>query len=158
MQAGWQRSGDLLPDFMDYVKEQLSRLLTEWDEVIPQHGSFTPVFDIFANPDPGSQETVGAYGLKVYKMPDDIVADADMRYMEAAVYDPYRQYKIDMIVISGHSNDIKKALATANFSRKLYDDYAKLLDLWEEAWDIKDGIYPSCFSVPRNVFYSSFAC
>ena len=91
-------------------------------------------------------------------MPDDIVADADMRYMEAAVYDPYRQYKIDMIVISGHSNDIKKALATANFSRKLYDDYAKLLDLWEEAWDIKDGIYPSCFSVPRNVFYSSFAC
>lgn len=118
---------------MDYVKEQLSRLLTEWDEVIPQHGSFTPVFDIFANLDPGSQETVGAYGLKVYKMPDDIVADADMRYMEAAVYDPYRQYKIDMIVISGHSNDIKKALATANFSRKLYDDYAKLLDLWEEA-------------------------
>ena len=75
--AGWQRSGDVLPDFMDYVKEQLSRLLTEWDEVVPEHGTSSPVFDIFANPDDSSQDEVGAYGLKIFKMPADIVADED---------------------------------------------------------------------------------
>ena len=129
--AGWQRSGDVLPDFMDYVKEQLSRLLTEWDEVVTEHGPMRPVFDIFANPDKGSADQVGAYGLKVYKMPDDIVADADMRYVEAAVYDPCRAYKIDMVVMSGHNEDIKAVLPTADFAQKVYDAYAHLLDLWE---------------------------
>lgn len=129
--AGWKWSGDLLPDFMDYVKEQLGRLLSEWDEVVAEHGSFTPVFDIFANPDAGSQDEVGAYGLKVYKMPDNIVADADKCYLEAAVYDPRREYKIDMIVMSGCSKDLKETLSATDFAQKVYDAYAKLLDLWE---------------------------
>lgn len=130
--AGWKWSGDVLPDFMDYVNEQLGRLLTEWDEAVVEHGPMNPVFDIFTNPDKGSLDKVGAYGLKIYKMPDDIVADADMRYVEAAVYDPSRAYKIDMIVMSGHSDDIKQVLPTTDFAQKVYDAYAKLLDLWDD--------------------------
>lgn len=129
--AGWKCSGDVLPDFMDYVNEQLSRLIIEWDEVVPEHGSFQPVFDIFSNPDEGSQNEVGAYGLKLFKMPSDIEPDEDKRFLEAIIYDPNRTYKISMVVISGNSTEIKVALSTTEFAQKVYDAYAHLLDLWE---------------------------
>ena len=42
---------------------------------VPEYGDFTPVMEFFVNPDVRTQEFVGKYGLKVYKMPKDIVPD-----------------------------------------------------------------------------------
>ena len=49
---------------------------------VPDYGDFSPILEFFVNPDSRTSKFVGKYGLKVYKMPKDIVADPRIRYIE----------------------------------------------------------------------------
>jgi hypothetical protein len=74
------------------MKEEVNKIIElmiqQIVDHVPEYGDFAPVLEFFVNPDSRTQEFVGKYGLKVYKMPKDIVADPKMRYVEAAAYIP----------------------------------------------------------------------
>lgn len=128
LKTRWKRSQDMLHDMTEYVAEQCSRLLLQWREAIPESGAFVPLLDIIINPDSATRDIAASYGLKVYKMPDDIVADPRKRYVEAMALIPGGDYKIDMVVASGTNDEIQEQLKSDEFVGKIAAAYADFLD------------------------------
>lgn len=115
--------------FQDYVDKIIKDVLHRIYDEVPESGAFFPILESFANPDEESRDKIGAYGLKVYKMPEDVVADPSKRYIEAAIYTPDRSYKISMLVGSGTKDDIIKHLQSNDFPDKLNRTYEELFAL-----------------------------
>lgn len=98
---------------------------------VPESGDFAPILEFFVNPDPRTRDFVGKYGLKVYKMPKDIVADPRIRYVEAAAYIPSGIYKSDCTVAWGTKEEIIAAMQEDDFAEKLHETFLKLEELFE---------------------------
>ena len=98
---------------------------------VPEYGDFTPIMEFFDNPDPLTTEFVGRYGLKVYKMPKDIVPDPRIRYIEAAAYIPSGIYKSRCNVVSGIKDEIIATMQTEAFVEMLYETYRELTEFFE---------------------------
>ena len=64
LDSGWRPSTDFFSD-NDAIFEHLSRIIIQWDEVVPKHDDFFPVYDIIDNNDIFSQNVISAYGLKI---------------------------------------------------------------------------------------------
>ena len=114
--------------FQDQVNMLITRVLNRIDEGLPLYGDFIPIIEFFENMDEESQDIVGKYGLKLYKMPQSIDQDPKKRYLEAAAYTPNGSYKADMIVGVGYNNDIVRLLNSEDFPTKLNKIYGELLD------------------------------
>ncbi len=114
-------------DFQDQVNDLIARLLARVDKEVPEYGDFAPLLEFFDNLDEGTQKHVSRYGLKLYKMPQDIEPDPKNRYLEAAAYLPGGAYKADLIVGHGHKEDIVALLNNVGFPTKLNRTYGKLL-------------------------------
>jgi len=98
---------------------------------VPDYGDFSPILEFFVNPDSRTSEFVGKYGLKVYKMPKDIVADPRIRYIEAAAYIPSGIYKSDCTVASGTKDEIIATMQASEFAEKLQETFLQLAELFE---------------------------
>ena len=120
--------------FDEYLETQIRRLITAVENQVPESGPFIDVFDFFANPDKGSLDVVSRYGIRIFKMSDDIVPAPTKRYIEAAVYLSGSNYKATMIVCSGTKQDLLDSLNNPNFIDTLNNAYAKLLDLAESEY------------------------
>ncbi|MCM1265718.1 MAG: hypothetical protein NC200_05920 [Candidatus Gastranaerophilales bacterium] len=119
--------------FQDQVDEIVQRVAekVEDNRIVPEYGEFSPVNEFMPNYDESTSGVVGKYGLKVYKMPKDVVKDPKQRYIEAAAYMPAGDYKADMIVGSGYKDEILKQLRDPEFPEKLNKAYGELLDTLE---------------------------
>ena len=66
----------MLTDTMrEEVKKLIERVVMQAQRDVPDFGDFAPIFDFFPNPDPLTQEFVGSYGLRGFKMPREVVPD-----------------------------------------------------------------------------------
>ena len=117
--------------FQDCVNKITKDILHRVYNEVPESGAFLPIFESFANPDEESRNKIGTYRLKVYKMPEDVVADPSKRYIEAAVYTPDRTYKVSMLVGSGTKDNIIKHLQSNDFPDKLNRTYGELFAILE---------------------------
>lgn len=117
------------------MKEEINKIIGVMVQQImnhvPESGDFTPILEFFVNPDPRTSEFVGKYGLKVYKMPKDIVADPKKRYVEAAAYVPSGKYKSDCTVASGTKEEIISSMQKEDFAEKLRHTFLHLAELFE---------------------------
>ena len=117
------------------MKEEVNKiielLVQQVVDHVPEYGDFAPVMEFFVNPDSRTQEFVGKYGLKVFKMPKDIVPDPRTRYIEAAAYIPSGIYKSDCTVASGTKDEIIAIMQTPEFAEKLCETYLELGELFE---------------------------
>ena len=117
------------------MKEEVNKiielLVQQVVDHVPEYGDFAPVMEFFDNPDSRTQEFVGKYGLKVFKMPKDIVPDPRKRYIEAAAYIPSGRYKSDCTVASGTKDKIIAIMQTPEFAEKLRKTFLKLGELFE---------------------------
>lgn len=95
---------------------------------IPDRGEFLPVIEIFDNPDALTRSVVGKYGLRIYKMPEEIVADPAVRYVEAAAYDPTGSYKATVVVAHGTNKEIITQMSAPEFRINLNKDFGLLLN------------------------------
>ncbi|MBP3471777.1 MAG: hypothetical protein J6K41_06065 [Paraprevotella sp.] len=118
--------------FQDLVDALIEKILPRIEQEVPDYGAFYPVLELFDNLDEGTQHVVGKYGLKVYKMPPDIVADPAKRYVEAVAYEPGGNYKATLIVGSGNKTDIIALLLSEDFPEKLNRAFGKLLDMLKD--------------------------
>ncbi len=121
----------MMQTFQDQVDALIARMLERTEREVPEHGDFCPVLEFFGNMDKETQDVVGKYGLKLYKMPKDVVADPKMRYLEAAAYAPGGGYKADLVVGSGTKEEIIALLKSADFPIELNKTFGKLLDIWQ---------------------------
>ena len=115
--------------FNDYVDDLIQRIKKRVEMEVPDTGDFMPVLELFTNPEAETRDEVGKFGLRVYKMPKDVVADPSKRYVEAAAYDPSGCYKSNMIVASGTKSEIIEKMMADGFSQKLSETYGKLTDI-----------------------------
>ena len=117
------------------MKEEVNKiiklLVQQVVDHVPEYGDFAPVMEFFVNPDVRTQEFVGKYGLKVFKMPKDIVPDPRIRYIEAAAYIPSAIYKSDCTVASGTKDEIIAIMQTPEFAEKLRETFLELGALLE---------------------------
>ena len=113
------------------IRKIIEIMLQQVKDHVPDYGDFAPVMEFFDNPDPLTREFVGRYGLKVYKMPKDVVPDPRMRYIEAAAYIPSGRYKADCNVASGTKEEIIATMQTEEFAEKLCETYRELEELFE---------------------------
>jgi len=116
--------------FQDRVDEMVSKTSDRAELEVPEYGDFAPVMEFMDNTN--KDLPVGKYGIKIYKMPKDIVEDPKQRYIEAAVYMPAGDYKADMVVGSGHKDKILEILNSPEFPEKLNRAYGELLDVIED--------------------------
>ncbi|MCD8378557.1 MAG: hypothetical protein LUB59_07205 [Candidatus Gastranaerophilales bacterium] len=126
---GVNKVGDNDMTFQEQVDEMLGKISERAELEVPEYGDFAPVMEFFPNLDKDTD--VSKYGLKIYKMPKDIVKDPKQRYVEAAVYMPAGDYKADKIVAMGHKNEILKAINSPEFPEKLNQAYRELLNIIE---------------------------
>ncbi len=117
------------------MKEEVNKIIElmvqQVVDHVPEYGDFAPVMESFDNPDSRTQEFVGKYGMKVYKMPKDIVADPRTRYVEAAAYVPSAIYKSNCTVASGTKDEIIAIMQTPEFAEKLRETFLELAELFE---------------------------
>lgn len=113
------------------VRKLIAALLLQTKEHVPDYGDFSPVMEFMDNPDPRTQEFVGKYGLRVYKMPKDVVPDPRKRYVEAAAYVPSGMYKCDRTVASGTKDEIIHTMQTEEFVKKLCEKLPGLGEVFE---------------------------
>ena len=80
--------------FQEQVDDLVERVTekVEDNRIVPEYGDFSPVLEFIPNLDE-ENKTVGKYGLKIYKMPKDVVPDPKKRYIEASAYVPEGDYK-----------------------------------------------------------------
>jgi len=113
------------------VQNLIEVFIRQTKEHVPDDGDFAPILEFFPNPDKRTQDFVGKYGLKIYKMPKDVVADSRQRYVEAAAYIPSGQYKSDCVVASGTKDEVLAIMQSDAFVEKLCQMFEKLAELFE---------------------------
>ena len=111
--------------FQEQLDEMVEKVTDRVDRYMPDYGEFSPIMEFTPNKD--NTLNVGKYGLKVYKMPKDVVEDPKQRFIEAAEYMPAGDYKADMIVGSGHKEKILEILKDPEFVQKLNEVYGELI-------------------------------
>jgi hypothetical protein len=72
--------------FQECVDELVWRTMKRIEVEMPDEGGFADIFELFCNPDVGTSDIVGKYGLHVFKMRADIVPDPAKRYVQARAY------------------------------------------------------------------------
>lgn len=118
--------------FQDYVDELLRRVISRVEAEMPETGSFSDIFELFCNPDVGTSDVVGKYGLHVYKMPSDIVPDPAKRYIQACAYIPSGAYKATLMVGSGTKAEILFLMKAPSYADKLNGTFGELLDMLQD--------------------------
>ena len=118
--------------FQDYVNELVRRTVVRIKEEMPDKGSFSDIFELFCNPDDGTSDVVGKYGLHVFKMQSDIVPDPTKRYVQACAYIPSAAYKATLIVGSGTKAEILELMKEPSFAEKLNYTFGELLDMLQD--------------------------
>lgn len=116
--------------FDDQVEQIIKDISARAEREVPEYGDFAPVTEFMPNLDKGTT-AVSKYGLTIYKMPKDVVADPKKRYIQAAAYMPAGDYKATLVVGSGDKKEILEKLNSPDFPEKLNDAYAQLLELLE---------------------------
>ena len=99
---------------------------------MPNKGVFSVIFELFCNPDDGTSDVVGKYGLHVFKMQSDIVPDPTKRYVQASAYIPSAAYKATLIVGSGTKAEILELMKEPSFAEKLNCTFGELLDMLQD--------------------------
>lgn len=120
-------------NFQEQVDGLIESLYKRAEREVSEYGDFSPVTEFIPNLDKGTASTVGKYGLKIYKMPKDIVPDEKKRYIEAAAYEPAGDYKSDMIVGSGNKKEVLEILKSEDFAKNLNNAYAELLEVMKDS-------------------------
>ena len=118
--------------FQECVDELVRRTVVRIKEEMPDKGSFSDIFELFCNPDDGTSDVVGKYGLHVFKMQSDIVPDPTKRYIQACAYIPSAAYKATLIVGSGTKADILELMKEPSFAEKLNYTFGELLDMLQD--------------------------
>lgn len=113
------------------IEKTVECLLKQVEEHVPDYGDFAPIMEFFPNPAEITREFVGTYGLKVYKMPNDVVPDPRMRYIQAAAYVPSGKYKSTMNVASGTKEEIIAIMQEQKFIEDLYASFQELEEQFE---------------------------
>lgn len=114
--------------FQEKVDYLIALIISHMHADIPACGDFIPVIEFFNNPDSSTCNIVGKYGLRVYKMPEEIVADPAIRYVEASAYDPTGTYKATVVVAHGTNKEIIAQMSAPEFRINLNKDFGLLLD------------------------------
>lgn len=115
--------------FQECVDELVRRTVVRIKEEMPDKGSFSDIFELFCNPDDGTSDVVGKYGLHVFKMQSDIVPDPTKRYVQACAYIPSAAYKATLIVGSGTKAEILELMKEPSFADKLSCTFDELTDM-----------------------------
>lgn len=118
--------------FQDYVNELVRRTMKRIEEEMPDEGAFSDIFELFCNPDDGTSDVVGKYGLHVFKMQSDIVPDPTKRYVQACAYIPSAAYKATLIVGSGTKVEILALMKEPSYAEKLNYTFGELLDMLQD--------------------------
>ena len=113
------------------IEKTVECLLKQVEEHVPDYGDFAPIMEFFPNPVEITREFVGTYGLKVYKMPNDVVPDPRMRYIQAAAYVPSGKYKSTMNVASGTKEEIIAIMQDPKLIEDLYESFQELEEQFE---------------------------
>ncbi len=113
--------------FLDRVEELIAKMLYHLENNVPPYGDFPSFFEFFDNEDDRLRRIVGKFGMKLYKMPNDVQPDKSIRYLEATVYTPCGGYKADSVVGHGRNEDIVTLLKSEDFSAKLVESYERLV-------------------------------
>lgn len=120
-------------NFQEQINGLVKSVSERAEREVPEYGDFKPVMEFIPNLDKETSSTVGKYGIKIFKMPKDIVPDEKMRYVEAAAYMPAGDYKADVLVGSGNKKEILDLLKSDDFAKNLNNTYAELLDVIKES-------------------------
>ena len=115
--------------FQECVDELVRRTMKRIEEEMPDEGAFSDIFELLCNPDDGTSDVVGKYGLHVYKMPSDIVADPAMRYVQACAYIPSGAYKATLMAGSGRKAEILELMKEPSFADKLSCTFDELTEM-----------------------------
>ena len=113
------------------IEKTVGCLLEQVEEHVPDYGDFAPIMEFFPNPVEITKEFVGTYGLKVYKMPEDVVPDPRTRYIQAAAYVPSGIYKSTMNVASGTKEEIIAIMQDPKLIEDLYMSFQELEEQFE---------------------------
>lgn len=111
--------------FQDQVDEMLGKVADRVERYMPDYGEFSPIMEFTPNRD--KTLNIGKYGLKVYKMPKDVVEDPKQRFIEASVYMPAGDYKADMVVGAGNKKEILEILKNPEFPEKINSAFGELV-------------------------------
>lgn len=112
------------------TKKIIENMIQQIKEHVPEYGDFTPIMEVFPNPYTCTQDEVGKFGLRVYKMPKNVVDNPQKRYLEAAAYVPSGMYKSDWVIASGTNEEIIAEMQEEDFAEKLYKAFEQLADLF----------------------------
>ena len=118
--------------FQEYVDELVRRAIERTEQEVTETGRFSDIFELFCNPDEGSSDVVGKYGLHIYKMPSDVVADPAKRYIQACAYIPSAAYKATLMCGSGTKAEIIALMKDPAFPKKLNQTFGELLEMLED--------------------------
>ena len=118
--------------FQDYVDELVRRTMKRIEEEMPDEGGFSDIFELFSNPDDGTSDVVGKYGLHVFKMQSDIVPDPTKRYVQACAYIPSAAYKATLMAGSGTKAEILALMKEQSYANKLNYTFGELLDMLKD--------------------------
>ncbi len=118
--------------FQECVDELVRRTVVRIKEEMSDKGSFSDIFELFCNPDDGTSDVVGKYGLHVFKMQSDIVADPAMRYVQACAYIPSGACKATLMAGSGRKAEILELMKEPSFAEKLNYTFGELLDMLQD--------------------------
>lgn len=102
------------------------------EEEMPDEGAFSDIFELFSNPDDGTSDVVGKYGLHVFKMRADIVPDPNKRYVQACAYIPSGEYKATLMAGSGTKAEILELMKEPSYANKLNYTFGELLDMLQD--------------------------
>lgn len=111
--------------FQDQVDEMVGKVADRVERYMPDYGEFSPIMEFTPNRD--KTLNIGKYGLKVYKMPKDVVEDPKQRFIEASVYMPAGDYKADMVVGAGNKKEILEILKNPEFPEKINSAFGELV-------------------------------
>ena len=118
--------------FQECVDELVRRALKRAEQEVTETGSFSDIFELFPNPDKGTSDVVGKYGLHIYKMPSDVVADPAKRFIQACAYIPSAAYKATLMCGSGTKAEIIALMKDPAFPKELNQTFAELLEMLED--------------------------
>lgn len=118
--------------FQECVDELVRRAIERTEQEMTEKGNFSDIFELFNNPDEGSSDVVGKYGLHIFKMDADIVADPAMRFIQACAYIPSAAYKATLMCGSGTKAEIIALMKEPAFPEKLNETFGELLEMLED--------------------------